>query len=203
MILKDESVEINEALNIKDLIKKAKKTKAGKALKNFFGAIKNPGKFKDDNGTPISQKAKRIQIGGLYTYAYLAKGWVEKTLPFFDATPLVLVVGLYPDGFLGLNFHYLPIPVRMKLMEQIIKAAKLDKKINNKKAQIRKRKKLTYQYVNSLQNVPAFKNMIKRYLVKQIKSPPVSFTIENWFSIMQLPGARFVGKSAKDVQSGK
>ena len=35
----------------------------------------------------------------------------KKTLPYYDTFPLVLPLERYSDGFLGLNFHYLPIPL--------------------------------------------------------------------------------------------
>ena len=42
-----------------------------------------------------------------------------KKLPYYDTFPLVLPLERYSDGFLGMNFHYLPIPLRMKLLDKI------------------------------------------------------------------------------------
>ena len=44
----------------------------------------------------------------------------RKTLPYYDTFPLVLPLEKYKDGFLGINFHYLPIPLRMKLLDRML-----------------------------------------------------------------------------------
>ena len=43
-----------------------------------------------------------------------------KKLPYYDTFPLVLPLERYNDGFLGINFHYLPIPLRMRLLDRIV-----------------------------------------------------------------------------------
>tara|TARA_Y100000310_G_C20662575_1_gene805592 strand:- start:1200 stop:1787 length:588 start_codon:yes stop_codon:yes gene_type:complete len=42
-----------------------------------------------------------------------------KRLPYYDIFPLVLPVKKHRNGFTGLNFHYLSIPMRVKLLEMI------------------------------------------------------------------------------------
>ena len=44
----------------------------------------------------------------------------KKTLPYYDTFPLVLPLETYNDGFLGLNLHYLPIPLRIKLLDKLV-----------------------------------------------------------------------------------
>ena len=44
----------------------------------------------------------------------------KKTLPYYDTFPLVLPIEKYPDGFLGCNLHYLPIPLRIKLLDRLV-----------------------------------------------------------------------------------
>ena len=51
--------------------------------------------------------------GKLNMFIYDPK-W-KKKLPYYDTFPLVLPLETYPDGFLGINMHYLPIPLRIKL----------------------------------------------------------------------------------------
>ena len=51
-------------------------------------------------------------IGKLNMFFYDPK--FKKTLPYYDTFPLVLPLEAYSDGFLGINFHYLPIPLRLK-----------------------------------------------------------------------------------------
>jgi len=44
----------------------------------------------------------------------------KKTLPYYDTFPLVLPLETYDDGFLGLNLHYLPIPLRIRLLDGLV-----------------------------------------------------------------------------------
>ena len=44
----------------------------------------------------------------------------KKKLPYYDTFPLVLPLEEYNDGFLGINFHYLPIPLRMALLDEVV-----------------------------------------------------------------------------------
>ena len=44
----------------------------------------------------------------------------KKKLPYYDTFPLVLPIEKYPDGFLGINMHYLPIPLRIRLLLSLI-----------------------------------------------------------------------------------
>ena len=44
----------------------------------------------------------------------------KKILPYYDTFPLVLPIETYPDGFLGINMHYLPIPLRIRLLDILV-----------------------------------------------------------------------------------
>ena len=43
-----------------------------------------------------------------------------KTLPYYDTFPLVLPLERYSDGFLGINLHYLSIPLRLRLLDNLV-----------------------------------------------------------------------------------
>ncbi len=64
------------------------------------------------NGNPFA--------GTLNMFVYGPKH--KKKLPYYDTFPLVLPIEKYNDGFLGINFHYLPIPLRMKLLDKMLDA---------------------------------------------------------------------------------
>ena len=44
----------------------------------------------------------------------------KKKLPYYDTFPLVLPLEPYSDGFLGINLHYLPIPLRIRLLDELM-----------------------------------------------------------------------------------
>ena len=57
------------------------------------------------------------QLRGLNFFRYDPK--LKNVLPYYDIFPLVLPIDTAPGGFLGVNFHYLPIALRMKLFETL------------------------------------------------------------------------------------
>jgi hypothetical protein len=57
-------------------------------------------------------------VGKLNMFFYDPK--FKKTLPYYDTFPLVLPIEKYSDGFLGINLHYLPIPLRIKLLDRLV-----------------------------------------------------------------------------------
>ena len=89
------------------------------------------------------------QTNGLNFFRYNPK--LKEILPFYDIFPLVLPIQSAPGGFLGINFHYLPIPLRMKLF------ATLEKR--DFKGDYR-----------ALKNVREIKPTIKHYLKSQVTS---------------------------------
>ena len=52
---------------------------------------------------------------------------IKRKLPYYDRFPLVLPIETYSNGFLGINFHYLSIPMRIRLLDRIMKFSNNDK----------------------------------------------------------------------------
>ncbi len=59
-----------------------------------------------------------IMVGDVYLFEYDPK--TKKQLPHWDKYPLVLVTKLYPDGFMGANFHYESPKRRVILAQKLI-----------------------------------------------------------------------------------
>tara|TARA_B100000282_G_C31640445_1_gene448221 strand:+ start:327 stop:893 length:567 start_codon:yes stop_codon:yes gene_type:complete len=57
-------------------------------------------------------------LGKMYMYIYDAKH--KDKLPYYDAFPLVIMLGPAERGFYGLNLHYLPPVVRAKLLDAVL-----------------------------------------------------------------------------------
>ena len=64
------------------------------------------------------KRNNRPFYGKLNMFFYNPK--FKKKLPYYDTFPLVLPLETYSDGFLGLNLHYLPIPLRIKLLDRLV-----------------------------------------------------------------------------------
>ena len=85
----------------------------------------------------------------------------KKTLPYYDTFPLVLPLEFYSDGFLGINFHYLPIPLRIKLLDGLVDYS------NNNNFDESTRLVVDYSKLKSLNII---KPTLHRYLAGQTKS---------------------------------
>ena len=113
---------------LKDVVGSSNVTAQAKAAINWFRSlIENYGvaglRCKFTNETPESILARHKEyspqayLGNMYFFYYNPKH--KKTLPWYDTFPLVFPVDLYPDGFLGLNFHYLNPKWRAMLLDRV------------------------------------------------------------------------------------
>ena len=127
-------------------------------------------------------------FGRLNMFIYDPK--LKKTLPYYDTFPLVLPLEDYNDGFLGLNFHYLPIPLRMKLLDRVVDFS------NNTKFD--KSTTLGVSY-NALKRVRLIKPTIKRYLAGKVKSRFRRVDADEFTVATLLPVARFKKGSQAEV----
>jgi hypothetical protein len=96
-------------------------------LKAAKGRPKSTQWFRDkikEFGTPTSadlirdgKKTVTPTFGLLNMFVYDPKG--KKELPYYDTFPLLLPIEKYSNGFLGINLHYLPIPLRIRLLDRL------------------------------------------------------------------------------------
>ena len=138
-------------------------------------------------GTPTTldlirdgKQAARPFFGKLNMFIYDPK--LKKKLPYYDTFPLVLPLEDYNDGFLGLNFHYLPIPLRMRLLDRVVDFS------NNTKFDKSTRLNVSY---NALKRVRLIKPTIKRYLAGKVKSRFRRIDADEFTVATLLPVARF------------
>jgi len=106
-----------------------------------------------------------------------------KVLPYYDMFPLVLPIEEYRDGFLGLNFHYLSIPMRLKLLNIIQEYASNDRM--DESTVIR----LTW---NRIKRNPMVKPVVKRYLADHVRGTFRRIDAEEMMVAVLLPVQRFV-----------
>ena len=105
-------------------------------------------------------------------------------LPYYDRFPLVLPIGIAEGtGFIGLNFHYLSIPMRLKLLNVVAEYA-TDSEMNENT-----RIRLTW---NRIKRNPLVKPTVKRYLASHVQSRFRVITAEEMMAAVLLPVQRFV-----------
>ena len=120
----------------------------------------------------------RPSNGKLNMFFYNPK--LKDILPYYDRFPLVLPLQSAPGGFLGLNGHYLPIPLRVRLLE-IIDA---------------KGVKASY---SSLKRIKLIKPTIKHYLTNHLQSRFLRIDEEDFLIAALLPVQDFRKASSARV----
>ena len=134
------------------------------------------------------KKSKRPFFGRLNMFIYDPK--FKKTLPYYDTFPLVLPIENYPDGFLGINLHYIPIPLRIRLLDRLVDFS------NNTKFDQSTRIVADYQ---KLKNVRLIRPTIHKYLAGQVKSQFRRIDADEFTIATLLPVQRFKKASAAEV----
>ena len=129
-------------------------------------------------------------FGRLNMFIYDPK--FKKTLPYYDTFPLVLPLENYTDGFLGINMHYLPIPLRIKLLDRLVDFSN-DTNFDAGTALL-----VEYQKVKKIRLV---KPTIHKYLAGQVKSQFRRIDADEFMIATLLPVQRFKKSTAKAVWS--
>jgi len=111
-------------------------------------------------------------------------------LPYYDTFPLVLPIERYSDGFLGINFHYLPIPLRIRLLDRLVDFS------NNTKFDESTKLDVDYQ---ALKNINLVKPTIHKYLAGHTKSQFRRIDADEFTVAALLPVQRFKKATAKEV----
>ena len=121
---------------------------------------------------------KAPSFNKLHFFRYDPK--LKATLPYYDTFPLVMPIQSAKGGFLGINFHYLPIPLRMKLLETLDKRG------------------FRGDY-SKLKNIREVKPTIKHYLKRQFVSGFLELEEDDYAPAIFMPVAQFKKASASQV----
>ena len=138
-------------------------------------------------------------LGRMYLFQYDPKG--KKTLPYYDRFPLVFPIdsgrtsGFAASGgsFLGINLHYLPLPLRARLMDALYDT------ITTKELDENTRLKISYNILQQAAKYRFFKPCIKRYLISHVKSRFFYIEPTEWEMALFLPLDRFVGSNKSRI----
>ena len=134
-----------------------------------------------------SVQSSKPKIGQLYTYLYNPK--TKDKLPYYDIVPLVIPVQYTNNGFYGLNFHYLSLPERNKLLNIILPFSQ--------KSETSK-KKYSYAKLVSLAS-GVWSPCCKRYLWSHIRTKFVNIPQEDWYEIIKMPVISFQKATTKEI----
>ena len=136
----------------------------------------------------IKEFGKPGAIARLNMFFYDPK--LKAKLPYYDTFPLVLPLEPYSDGFLGINFHYLPMALRLQLLDRVVDYS------NNTKFDESTRLVVDY---SKLKKLSIIKPTLKRYLAGRVKTQFRRIDADEFTVAALLPVARFKKASAAEV----
>jgi hypothetical protein len=125
----------------------------------------------------------RIIPGNLYMFVYDPK--LKATLPYYDRFPLVFPYASVPGGFMGLNMHYLPYQLRIRLLDRLLVFK------NNDKMDGTTRLKYSWSLISNVAKFRMAEPCIKHYLLPHVKTAFKKVDVNDWATAMLLPVERF------------
>ena len=134
-------------------------------------------------------------IGEIALFRYDPK--LKDTLPYYDTHPLVLICNFTSKDVYGINLHYVPPPIRKKLVDKMAEI-KTRHPGDSKAAQLSYIREVL-PYLESFGNSDLFSFTYKHYLIPHIRS---RFGIINrswWKLVIKLPLQDFKKATAKQV----
>ena len=134
------------------------------------------------------KRNNRPFFGRLNMFFYDPK--LKAKLPYYDTFPLVLPLEPYSDGFLGINLHYLPMTLRLQLLDNLVDYS------NNTKFDESTRLVVDY---SKLKKLSIIKPTLKRYLAGRVKTQFRRIDAYEFTVAALLPVARFKKASAAEV----
>lgn len=133
----------------------------------------------------------KIIPGNLYMFLYDPK--TKDTLPYYDMFPLVFPFKPTPDGFIGLNMHYLPYQMRVLLLQRLMDFA------TNKRMDETTRLKYSWNMIDGVSRYRLAEPCVKRYLAGHVKTSLRLIPATDWATAMLLPVEQFIGTSKQRV----
>ena len=143
--------------------------------------------FGEPSSSDLIRDGKRTispTFGLLNMFIYDPK--LKDKLPYYDTFPLVLPVEEYGNGFLGINLHYLSMPMRMRLLDRLVDFSNNNKFDDSTSLNVNYRK---------LKNINLIKPCLKRYLASNVKTQFRKVEADEFVVATLLPVQRFKKQS--------
>lgn len=129
---------------------------------------------------------KTLTIGKMYLFHYDPKH--KATLPLYDRFPLIFPFEHVENGFMGINFHYLPYTQRAILLDNLMSLSS-DKTFTDQM-----RINLSYRLLKGMSKLKSSKECIKKYLNSHVRSRFFYIKPDEWQKAILLPLDEFVYK---------
>ena len=140
------------------------------------------------------KKKAKLEPGKIFTFGYDAK--FKEILPYWDKFPLIIVLDVYRDGFMGLNFHYVSPVERMIFFKKMMQFATQHGEVED----MTDKAKFNVSW-DAIRNIKNADKMIHKYLYGHVRTSLLEAPPNEWENAIFLPYQRFVGATAKSVWS--
>lgn len=145
-------------------------------------------------GATLVSRHPSAAIGKLYMFVYNPKHRVK--LPYYDVFPMIFVLEVRTDSLLGINMHYLPYNLRLRLFNRLIELLSDDNMDENT------RLRLSYRAIKTAAKFEPALSLIREYKAKYIRSQLLEVQPQDWEIAMFLPTATF-HKAGRQTVWGK
>lgn len=134
-------------------------------------------------GAKLVNRASIRETGKLYMFVYDPK--LKKALPYYDRFPMIFVLEVRGSSLLGLNMHYLPYNLRLRLFNRLIELLNDDNMNENT------RLRLSYQAIKDAAKFESGMQLIREYKARYIRSQLLEVHPADWEIAMFLPTEAF------------
>ena len=182
-------------LSLLDSLSKKKFGKASKSVDWFKDKVSNlkGDMLGSENSILGAEKTfvSKPRVGDMYSYLYVPIK--KKQLPYYDMTPLTMVIENYKYGFLGLNLHYLKPKFRQALLNELYSY------LNNKAMDETTRLRISYNIISRFSRFKYAMPCVKRYKTSRIRSKILKVPPKEWNLAIYLPSETFRKASKASV----
>ena len=162
-----------------------------KWLMSKIGELRGVSNIASQLSREKERQVSKFSPGGLYYFYYDPK--TKADLPYYDKFPLVLVLNINPDGFMGLNLHYLPLRHRVAFLDKLMDYADLND--NNEIMRMR----VTYDILTASRSLREFKPCLKKYYYSHVQSKILAVQPNEWDIAAYLPIQQFKKATVEEV----
>lgn len=123
----------------------------------------------------------------MFVFSYFPKGY--QTLKYWDATPIIVSLGIHENTILGINLHFLPPDIRAELVDKMLNAANGSKGLNvPPKGQGMFR--ITYEHLKTMKYIAGL-SCLRAYDISRIIGRVVLIPSNEWANAVSLPFTDF------------
>lgn len=158
----------------------------------FAEQVKYLGDAVSPNSVMSNSNRRRSTIMPGYMHMFFYNAKYADILPYYDTFPIIFPFSRDAETFTGINFHYLPVKMRVVLLKRLLEFATDSKLKESTKMEMQ------WSYVSGLARFSGVKSAVKKYRFDHVQSQFLFVPAPQWFNAVMIPFERFkTGESGK------